>query len=107
MSMKLPFIRARFISEIGVALVLLAALMAAIASTHSVTAYLGHPSFGCGTFTRPLQDFTWLWYHAVTMLSLIGIGLARVHKLGPHLCSLGLAVTIVSSVVALVVVGDH
>ena len=99
------YIRPRFLSEVGVAIVVLAALCAAAASIASITAYLHEYGSWCGTVRKQLQACVGLWAPTLSILSLAGWGLASLHKLCPRLCRVGIAITLLVSGVAGVVVG--
>lgn len=98
-------IRPRFLSEIGVAIVVLTALGAAAASVVSITTYLHEYGSWCGTVRKQLQACVGLWAPTLSILSLAGWGLASLHKLCPRLCRVGIAITLLLSGAAALVIG--
>ena len=98
-------IRPRFLSEIGVAVVMIAALAACVASAATISAYLHEYDSWCGTARKQLQAGVGLWAPTLVLASLAGLGLASVHQLCPRLCRIGVAITLLVAGAAVVVLG--
>jgi hypothetical protein len=99
-------IRTRFFSEVGVAVVLLTALVSVAVSAISITSYLDHANSWCGTVTMQIRDFVGLWFVLALLASIIGVALAGWHKLCPRVCRMGWVITFISWLAALLVVGN-
>ena len=105
LSPRMTLIRPQFLAEIGVALVLIAALGAVVASATSIAAYFAESGSGCSTITWQIQSNVALWSPTVSFLAIDAAVLASGAKFCPQLCRIGPVVTLICAGAALVVVG--
>jgi hypothetical protein len=99
------YIRPRFFSEIGAAIVVLAALCALASSVASISAYLHEYGSWCGTVRREIQSNVGLWVSTLSVISVSGFGLASLHRVCPRVCRLGVIVTFLVSIITVIVMG--